>query len=95
MAYLYLRDNTNMNMDIVNIISSYIGTRPNWVKFWNDIVISRIIGGHEKYTVHQQLANVINYESHKLYVIDYKLCVIQLCKDDMLEELVQTQTLIN
>jgi hypothetical protein len=95
MAYLYLRDNTNINMDIVNIISSYIGTRPEWVKCWNDIVISRIMGSQENDTVSQQLTNVINCEECWLYMFDNKLCSIQLCKADMLEELVQTQTLIN
>ena len=95
MAYLYLRDNTNMNMDIVNIIGSYNGTRPEWVKCWNDIVISRIMGSRENDTVRQQLNNVLNCESRWLYMFDDKLYTIQLCKADMLEELVQTRDLIN
>jgi hypothetical protein len=97
MAYIYLRDNTNMNMDIVNIISSYTGTQVEWVKFWNEIVISRIMGGMwlTNPTVYQQLSWVYECESYLLYMFDNKLFTIHLCKDNMLEELVQTRALIN
>jgi hypothetical protein len=94
MSHIYLRDNTNMNMDIVNIISSYTDTRPEWVKFWNEILISSIMVGHENNTVRQQIINVNIYKSFWLYMIDPKLCNIQLCKADMLEEFVQTRALI-
>jgi hypothetical protein len=95
MAYLYLRDNTNMNMDIVNIIISYNSTRPEWVKFWNDIVLSRIRCCYASYSVRQQLFYVYECEACWLDVIDEKLFNIRVCKCDMLEELVQTRDLIN
>ena len=94
MAYRYLYDNTNMNIDIINIVGSYLGTRPDWVKFWKDIVISRIMGNHYKASVTEQLNNVINYENHWLHLCDKKLCDSYFSKCDVLEEILHIVPLI-